>query len=87
MEKVLGVLKVLRGISAYVTEKVYFRTSPAVHSFCTMQLKIIRQVYARDPELNVKWGTNCTPVEMLAPDILKQQLREANDKNQELSVR
>ena len=23
---------------------------------------------ARDPELNSKWGTICTPVEMLAPD-------------------
>ena len=23
---------------------------------------------ARDPELNFKWGTICTPVEMLAPD-------------------
>ena len=31
----------------------------------------------RDPELNFRWGTICTPVEMLAPDgtILARGLR------------
>ena len=28
----------------------------------------VKRMRARDPELNVKWGTICTPVEMLAPD-------------------
>ena len=28
----------------------------------------IKRMRARDPELNAKWGTICTPVEMLAPD-------------------
>ncbi len=28
----------------------------------------IKKMRSRDPELGVKWGTICTPVEMLAPD-------------------
>ena len=28
----------------------------------------IKRMRSRDPELNSKWGTICTPVEMLAPD-------------------
>ena len=28
----------------------------------------IKRMRARDPELNSRWGTICTPVEMLAPD-------------------
>ena len=28
----------------------------------------VKRMRARDPELNSKWGTICTPVEMLAPD-------------------
>ena len=28
----------------------------------------IKKMRARDPELSAKWGTICTPVEMLAPD-------------------
>lgn len=28
----------------------------------------VKKMRVRDPELNAKWGTICTPVEMLAPD-------------------
>ena len=28
----------------------------------------IKKMLRRDPELKSKWGTICTPVEMLAPD-------------------
>ena len=33
---------------------------------------------ARDPELNVKWGTICTPVEMLAPDGKRRKTQAAD---------
>ena len=73
MEKVLGVLKALRGIFAYIKEKVYFRTSAC----CAFPLYYATKnntsnVCARSYQLNVKWGTICTPVEMLAPDGKRQ---------------
>ncbi len=38
----------------------------------------IKRMRARDPELNFKWGTICTPVEMLAPDG-KRRKTQASD--------
>jgi len=38
----------------------------------------IKRMRARDPELNSKWGTICTPVEMLAPDGKRRKTQAAD---------
>ena len=53
-------------------KKCTFEHLPAAHSHCSIQLKIIRQTYAHDPnQLNFKWGTTCTPLEILVSDDLR----------------
>ena len=98
----MGVLKVLRGIFAHVTEKVYScrRKLIAMEDNFGIQLfegkkvrfvwneeqekyyisvidvvqiltdsadikQYVKRMRARDPKLNVKWGTICPPVEMI----------------------
>lgn len=39
----------------------------------------IKKMRSRDPELNLKWGTICTPVEMIAADGKKRSITAAND--------
>ena len=38
----------------------------------------IKKMRSRDPELNLKWGTICTPVAMIAPDGKKRRTTAAN---------
>lgn len=38
----------------------------------------IKKMRSRDPELNAKWGTICTPVAMLAPDGKKRKTQAAD---------
>ena len=38
----------------------------------------VKRMRARDPELNVKWGTICTPVEMIALDGKKRKIQAAD---------
>ena len=38
----------------------------------------IKKMRARDPELSAKWGTICTPVEMVAPDGKRHKTLSAN---------
>ena len=38
----------------------------------------IKRLRARDPELSSKWGTICTPVEMLAPDGKRRKTQAAD---------
>ena len=38
----------------------------------------IKKMRYRDPELSAKWGTICTPVEMLAPDGKRRKTLAAN---------
>ena len=38
----------------------------------------VKRMRARDPELNVKWGTICPPVEMLAPDGKRRKTQAAD---------
>lgn len=51
-------------------EKYYFAVADIVQVLTdsTDVKQYIKRMRARDPELNSKWGTICTPVEMLAPD-------------------
>ncbi|MEG2495079.1 MAG: BRO family protein, partial [Mucinivorans sp.] len=41
----------------------------------------IKKMRSRDPELNLKWGTICTPLVMLAPDGKKRKTMAANAEN------
>ena len=38
----------------------------------------IKRMRSRDPELNFKWGTICTPLEMLAPDGKRRKTQAAD---------
>ncbi len=38
----------------------------------------VKRMRARDPELNSKWGTICTPLEMLAPDGKRRKTQAAD---------
>ncbi|MBR1791295.1 MAG: hypothetical protein IJ754_06040 [Bacteroidaceae bacterium] len=38
----------------------------------------IKKMLRRDPELKSKWGTICTPVEMLAPDGKRRKTQAAD---------
>lgn len=38
----------------------------------------IKKMRSRDPELGLKWGTICTPVEMVAADGKKRKIQAAN---------
>ena len=51
-------------------EKYYFAVADIVEILTESKdvKQYIKRMRARDPELNSKWGTICTPVEMLAPD-------------------
>ncbi|MBO4565284.1 MAG: hypothetical protein J5720_07600 [Bacteroidaceae bacterium] len=51
-------------------EKYYFSIADIVEVLTdsTDVKQYVKRMRARDPELNSKWGTICTPVEMLAPD-------------------
>ncbi|MBO7477875.1 MAG: hypothetical protein J6U04_08085 [Salinivirgaceae bacterium] len=51
-------------------EKYYFSVADIVEVLTDSNdvKQYIKRMRSRDPELNFKWGTICTPVEMLAPD-------------------
>ena len=38
----------------------------------------IKKMHTRDPELSAKWGTICTPVEMIAADGKRRKIQAAN---------
>ena len=58
-------------------EKYYFAVADVVLILTDSNdvKQYIKRMRARDPELNAKWGTICTPVEMSAPD---GKLRKTN---------
>lgn len=51
-------------------EKYYFSVADIVQVLTDSGdvKQYVKKMRVRDPELNAKWGTICTPVEMLAPD-------------------
>jgi hypothetical protein len=61
-------------------EKYYFAVADIVQVFTdsTDVKQYIKRIRARDPELNSKWGTICTPVEMLAPDGKRRKTTSAD---------
>ena len=61
-------------------EKYYFAVADIVQVLTdSVDVKqYIKRMRARDPELNSKWGTICTPVEMLAPDGKRRKTQAAD---------
>ena len=61
-------------------EKYYFAVADIVEVLTesTDVKQYIKRMRARDPELNSKWGTLCTPVEMLAPDGKRRKIQAAD---------
>ena len=61
-------------------EKYYFSVTDVVQILTdSADIKqYVKRMRARDPELNVKWGTICTPVEMLAPDGKRRKTQAAD---------
>ena len=61
-------------------EKYYFSVADIVQVLTdsTDVKQYIKRMRARDAELNSKWGTICTPVEMLAPDGKKRKTQAAD---------
>jgi len=53
-----------------VKEKYFFAVADIVEILTESKdvKQYVKRMRARDPELNSKWGTICTPVEMIAPD-------------------
>jgi hypothetical protein len=60
-------------------EEWYFSVSDvvAVLTDSVDAKQYIKKMRSRDPELNLKWGTICTPVEMIASDGKKRRITAA----------
>ena len=56
-------------------EKYYFAVADIVQVLTDSAdaKQYIKRMRARDPELNSRWGTICTPAEMPAPDGIKRK--------------
>ena len=61
-------------------EKYYFSVADIVQVLTDSAdvKQYIKRMRARDAELNSKWGTICTPVEMLAPDGKRRKTQAAD---------
>jgi hypothetical protein len=61
-------------------EKYYFAVADIVQVLTdSVDVKqYIKRMRSRDPELDFKWGTICTPVEMLAPDGKRRKTQAAD---------
>ena len=61
-------------------EKFYFSVTDIVQVLTDSAdvKQYIKRMRARDAELNSKWGTICTPVEMLAPDGKRRKTQAAD---------
>ncbi|MBE7014724.1 MAG: phage antirepressor protein [Ruminococcaceae bacterium] len=62
------------------TEEWYFSVSDVVEILTDSRdvKQYIKKMRSRDAELNSKWGTICTPVEMIALDDKKRKIQAAN---------
>ena len=62
------------------TEEWYFSVADVVSILTDSKdvKQYIKKMRSRDAELNSKWGTICTPVEMIAPDGKKRKIQSAD---------
>ena len=72
--------KKVRTVWVEEEEKWYFSVVDAVEILADSSdpKQYIKKMRARDPELSAKWGTICTPVEMIAPDGKPHKTSAAN---------
>lgn len=63
-------------------EEWYFSVSDVVEILTDSKdvKQYIKKMRSRDPKLNLKWGTICTPVEMIANDGKKRKIQAADTK-------
>ena len=61
-------------------EEWYFSVQDAVAVLADSKdpKQYIKKMRTRDPELNVNWGTSCTPVQMIAADGKRRKVQAAN---------
>ena len=71
--------KKVRTVWVEEEEKWYFSVVDAIEILADSSdpKQYIKKMRARDPELSAKWGTICTPVEMIAPDGKPTALKKA----------
>ncbi len=69
-------------------EKYYFSVADIVQVLTDSAdvKQYIKRMRARDSELNSKWGTICTPVEMLAPDGKRRKTQAAGTSHSQAQV-
>jgi hypothetical protein len=70
-----SIIKAFEGVNVRIvwdveTEEYYFAVNDIVQVLTesTDAKQYVKRMRSRDPELNSKWGTICTPLRMLAPD-------------------
>ena len=69
-------------------EKYYFSVADIVQVLTDSvnSRDYIKKMLRRDPELKSKWGTICTPVEMLAPDGKRRKTQAAGTSHSQAQV-
>lgn len=67
---------------AFVNNEWFFSIADVVEILTDSKdvRQYIKRMRQRDPELNGKWGTICTPVEMVAADGRRREIQTANVK-------
>lgn len=70
-----SIIKAFEGVNVRIvwddeTEEYYFAVNDIVQVLTESSdvKQYVKRMRSRDPELNSKWGTICTPLRMLAPD-------------------
>lgn len=82
-----SIIKAFEGVNVRIVwddelEEYFFSVSDIVEVLTESNdvKQYIKRMRSRDPELNLKWGTICTPVRMVAPDGKKRLTQAATMK-------
>ena len=72
--------KQIRSAFNEADQKWYFSVQDVVQALTESNdvKQYIKRMRTRDPEINSKWGTICTPLEMIAADGRKRKVQSAN---------
>ena len=75
--------KKIRSVWNEADQKWYFSIADVIEALTdSVNAKdYIKKMRKRDPELNANWGTNCPPLEMIAPDGKRRKTQCANAEN------
>ena len=82
-----SIIKAFEGVNVRIVwddelEEYFFAVADIVEVLTESKdvKQYIKRMRSRDPELNLKWGTICTPVRMVAPDGKKRMTQAATMK-------